>query len=216
VPGRAAAPADIAASFGYRDDMPRVLAVVAALLSSACTGPSVEPAPEVITDDSTPAPRAQEAPPTLDDPDQPLALGPGELMRIRGGGGACGDRSIFVMHEDGRFSETSHEGCYMGVPGQGPPPPAVEADRLDWKDLARLHALLADPGLPQMLAIRGDRGGSNHPSRSFFLVRTPAGPVGGEYIGPDFRSVSRFHAFVHELYERLYPCPPGLCDDQEK
>ena len=49
----------------------------------------------------------------------------------------CGGHSLFVVHEDGRFSETSHEGCYMARPGQGPPPPAVEADRLGWEDLAR-------------------------------------------------------------------------------
>jgi hypothetical protein len=184
------------------------------LLGAACTGPSVEPAP-VVFDDAEPAPRAQEAPPTIDDPDRPLELGPGELMRVRGGGGACGGSSVLVVHEDGRFTNTSHEGCYMGNPKQGPPPPAVEADRLDWHDLARLHALLADPGLPQMLAIHGDGGGSNHPSRSHFMVRTPAGPVGGEYVGVDLRKVSRFHAFVYTLYARLYPCPPGLCDDED-
>ncbi len=182
--------------------MLRALALTA-LLGTACTAPP-PPKAETIEHDASPA-VVQEAAPTPDNPDEPLQLEPGELLRVRSEGGSCSDHSVLVLRDDGRFSHTAYQGCYIARPGQGPPAPTVEADRLDELELARLHALLADPGLPQMIAIPGGGSGSNHPNRLFFMVRTAAGPVGGEYVGHDMAKSSAFHAFVGALYAKLYP-----------
>lgn len=163
---------------------------------------------------------AEQPPPAIeapDDPDNLLKLERGELLRIRGTGGACGGDSQMVVHEDGRFDLTTQEGCKMGRPTSAnrPPPkplypgappttfPDVKAGQLNPADLAQLQALLADPALPHTLESIKGGSSSAHPNRLEFLVRTPTGEAHGEYIGHRLRERSPFHAFVDSLYARL-------------
>lgn len=175
--------------------------LVVALLLAACTSPGQPQASEANVE------------PVHDDPDEPLELGPDELLRVRGMGGACFDHGILVVRKDGLVVHTEYPGCMMGKPRKGDPPRwKVRSIRLDGYDLSRLLDLLADPLLSTKLAaVHGSDGGSAHPPVQQLLAATPSGPVRGELVGFEiFKKVSKpgLYAFVEELHERLPPLPP--------
>jgi hypothetical protein len=175
--------------------------VVAALLLAACTSP-IEPQAG-----------QEEAKPVPDDPDEPLELGPGELLRVRTMGGACFDHGVLVVHNSGLVTHTSYPGCMMGKPKSGAPPRwKLRSMRIDGYDLTRLLDLLADPTVSSQLAgVQGSNPGSAHPPVQQILAATPSGPLRGEIVGFEVFKKTRkpgLYVLIDELYERLPPLPP--------
>lgn len=168
-------------------------ALVVILVS--CT-PSVAPQPRIDVDVDAPL---------EDDRQTPLALQPGELVRLRTIYGSCFHHRVLAVREDGRAVSTLREGCRVTAL-RGPPishAPKVRGTTLSPAALAELRDLVADPNLARVPEQSiNPNPGSFHGSFHTLVVRTPTGDVQTRYdLVP--REIQQLDGRLRELASQL-------------